>query len=59
MKIKIKVNKHLEGYDLIDLDSDQSHDGDGACEVIATVYAASNASLIATLLNEHAKRIIP
>ena len=51
MNIEIKPNDQLEGYDLIDANSDQSHDGDNAREVIATVYNRSNAAAIATLLN--------
>ena len=51
MKIQIETNNYLEGYDLIDVESDQSHDGDNAKEVIATVYERENAEKIKDLLN--------
>lgn len=51
MKIKIEVNNADECYDLIDLDSDQSHDGDGAKELVAKVYDKHKAELICLLLN--------
>lgn len=54
MNIVQRVNNDLEGYDLIDMDSDQSHDGHGACEVIATVYSAERATEIQNLLNMQA-----
>jgi hypothetical protein len=47
----IRENSGLEAYDIIDLGSDQSHDGDGAKEVIASVYEFKNAVLIAELLS--------
>lgn len=50
MKIKIRPNDSLGGFDLIDEASDQSHDGDDAKEWIATVYSRKYAELIASLL---------
>jgi predicted RNase H-like nuclease (RuvC/YqgF family) len=38
MKVEIKTNNIDECYDLIDIDSDQSHDGDNAKELVAKVY---------------------
>ncbi|MCP3685364.1 MAG: hypothetical protein GY861_22160 [bacterium] len=38
MNIQIIVDNNNECYNLIDCGSDQSHDGDGASEWIATVY---------------------
>jgi len=52
MKIKIIKNDEKECYDLIDVDSDQSHDSDGAKELIASVYEKEYALLIADLLNQ-------
>jgi len=51
MRITIRPNEQLEGYDLIDVASNQSHDGDNAGEWIATVYDKRNAENIAALLN--------
>ena len=50
MKITITKNNDLFGWDLIDEKSNQSHDGDNAKEVIATVYDGKNAYLIAKAL---------
>jgi hypothetical protein len=52
MRIEIKANHDDECYDLIDVESDQSHDGDGARELIAKVYSRNNAVLIANALTE-------
>ena len=51
MFIEVKKNDKEECYDLIDTDSDQSHDGEGACELIAKVFDPVKADLIALLLN--------
>lgn len=53
MTIKIRPNTDREGFDLIDMDSDQSHDGDGAHEWVATVYDRRKAEKIARLLELH------
>ena len=54
MNIIIRPNDEIEGYDLIDEDSDQGHDGDGDGEWIATVYERGNAEKIKKLLeNQH------
>ena len=55
MKIIITPNDDLEGYDLIDTESDQSHDGDNAKEVIATVYGWQNALIIRQALETEGK----
>ena len=52
MRIRVKINKIDECYDLIDLDSNQSHDGDNAKELIAKVYEYSHAVFIADCLDE-------
>ena len=52
-KIEIKVNHVDECYDLIDVANDQSHDGDGARELIAKVYDRSYAAKIANLLSDN------
>lgn len=54
MNVVLRVNNELEGYDLIDMDSPQSHDGDNACELLGTVYDEPNAQLIRGLLNRWA-----
>lgn len=51
MNIVLRVNNDIEGYDLVDMDSNQSHDGDGACEVIATVYTEEWATKLQNILN--------
>ena len=51
MNIKVVTNNKEECYNLIDIDSDQSHDGDGAKELVAKVYEKENADLITNLLN--------
>lgn len=50
---EIRINNDLEGWDLLDTSSDQSHDGDGAKELICTVYDETYALIIRNLLNEH------
>ena len=45
------TNNEDECYDLIDMDSDQSHDGDGSKQLIAKVYEKIDADLIANFLN--------
>jgi hypothetical protein len=52
MKIEIKTNNTDECYDLIDVDSDQSHDGDNAKELVAKVYEYPYAFFIADYLNK-------
>jgi hypothetical protein len=47
----IQPNNEIEAYDIIDTTSDQSHDGDGAKEVICSVYDADGALQICNLLN--------
>jgi len=54
MNIVLRVNNDVEGYDLVDMDSNQSHDGDGACEVISTVYTEAWASKLQGMLNMQA-----
>jgi hypothetical protein len=51
MTVEIRLNNELESFRLVDLDSDQSHDGDGAVEVIADVYTEELANKIASYLN--------
>ena len=53
MRPEIRENAEAEGWDIIDLDSDQSHDGDGARELVALVYDYANALLIVALLERH------
>jgi len=57
MKIIIKTNSKEECYNLYDKDSDQSHDGDGAIELIANVFERENAVLIARFLNKKENRL--
>lgn len=57
MDIKIEINSNRECFDLIDVDSDQSHDGDGTKELIARVYDFDYAQLITNLLNNSYKEI--
>ena len=52
MYIQVQVNKEEECFDLVDMDSDQSHDGDGAKEKIASVYNGQHASAIQEALNQ-------
>lgn len=51
MAYKIKINSELDGWDLVNTDSNQSHDNDSAGELIATFYDKSYASLICCQLN--------
>jgi hypothetical protein len=51
LKTKIRVNNGDECYDLIDEYTNLDHDGDKAKELIAKVYDARYAELIAMLLN--------
>jgi hypothetical protein len=46
MNISIKENPKEECFNLVDTDSDQSHDGDGAKELIAKVYEERWARII-------------
>jgi len=50
MRFTIRENSDLEGWDIIDEDSDQSHDGDGARELVATVYDLEWAEYIRKLM---------
>ena len=50
MNIIIRPNNERECFDLVDADSDQSHDDDGAVELIARVYDRCWAELILKLL---------
>jgi hypothetical protein len=54
MNIVVRVNNDVEGYDLVDMDSPQSHDGDNACEVVATVYSEEWATRLSNMLNMEA-----
>ena len=56
MAIEFHTNNERECYDIIDEDSDQSHDGDGAKELIARVYDREYALLITYLLNKFKKQ---
>lgn len=51
MNFILKENDERECYDIIDEDSDQSHDGDEAKELIARVYDRYYAILITDYLN--------
>ena len=53
MDIRVKINNSQECYDLVDVDSDQAHDGDNAKELIAQVFEKKNALKIAYLLNTY------
>lgn len=50
-EVIIEINQSDECYDLIDTASDQSHDGDGAKELVAKVYEYDAAVKIRTFLN--------
>jgi len=50
MNIKIEPNDPEECYDLLDIDSDESHDGDGAVELICKAYDKETAEKLKNLL---------
>jgi hypothetical protein len=48
----MEANNDMECFDIIDTQSDQSHDGDNAKELIASVYDLIYAELISGILNK-------
>ena len=52
MRFTIRENYDFEAWDILDEQSDQSHDGDNAVEWIATVYDLDNAEIIRLLLEQ-------
>ena len=50
MRFTIRQNDDLEAFDIIDEHSNQSHDSDCACELIASVYDIEYAERIRMLL---------
>ena len=56
MNIKILVNNKDECFDLVDMDSNQEHDGDGAKEIIAKVFDKEYSIVIKYLLNKYMKK---
>ena len=54
MRFTIRENDELEGWDILDEQSEQSQDGDNAVEWIATVYDLNNAETIRLLLEKAA-----
>ncbi len=57
-KIQIIPNNEDECFDLVDLNSDQSHDQDESKELIAKVYEHRYAVLIADLLERDLLEVI-